>query len=396
MRRRRPQHSKHGRAQRPARRADRGVSARPAARTTAGRGSFADLFASASVPAELFAVARRPTYHGRVVKVSVAGDDVLCLIGDEGGSPADWYAALCEYAQREPASSFVERHLPRGLRAVALRAPGKVLLCVSLLCTATEQKAAARRLLRAARKLGWFPAPVPAPLGRTSAHRLRASVAVGGTLVVGSAGVFTVLWLLHSAAPTAPVAGPQPQLFLSQPSQPHATVVSHSHGKHKRQSANWQPVPSPHSSKAAAWRPSPTPSPSTRSSSATPSRSSSPGPPRNSPSPNPRPSSSSPSSRPPSPRPSPSPSSPSPSWTPSPNPSSSPLTRPTWSPTLQPGGGWSSSSPLTGLTAARCWASPSGCGTPGQAGSAGGGHFRLGLGNDERDYRALPLIYWHF
>src|SRR5215469_6473562 len=150
-----------------------------------------------SVPAELLAVARRPAYNGSVVKVSVSGEDLLCVIGDEGGRPADWYAVLRAYVERAP---WVppQCQLPRGLRAMAIHDHHEVLLCVSVMCTAAEQKAAVRKLVRAARRHDWLPAALPrwlVPLaaawdsarGRVSAHPGRSALAAAGALIATAA-----------------------------------------------------------------------------------------------------------------------------------------------------------------------------------------------------------------
>lgn len=368
MRLRRPQHSKHRRSRARARRADNTVSVLPvSAGASSGPGS------SDPVPAKLLAAARRPAYNARVVKVRVDGDELLCVIGDEGGSAAAWYTAVRQYAELAPTSLLVERHLPRGLWAVALRRSDNLLLCVSLLCTPSEQRAAARKLLRAARSFGWIPTPVPMPLvplarasesaaAALSAHPIRTTLAAAGTVLAGSAGAFAALGILPFSAPSAPTAAPQTQ--LSQP-QPQGNPVSHGGTSPKHRSVSAHPAVTPHSSTSVATRPRPAPSPS--SSAAAPSRSPSPSTSERSPkppaSPSPSPSTS------PSPRPSPTPS-PSPSTSPSSTPSIKPPVKKSWPPQLR--------SPA----ATRCPSRSSGCGAQRPRGYAGS--------DQRRDARDLP------
>lgn len=252
------------------------------------------------MPAELLEAARRFAYKVSVVKVRVAGDDVLCVIGDEGGSPGEWFVALREYAERPPTAQLEERQLPRGLWAVALRQHG-VLICVSVLRTAAEQKAAASRLLRAARRERWVPAAVPALLAPAvagwdsaiawfSARPARAALALVGA-VAAAAVLVTTLGVLPASSHKAPFSVPPPKAGIGQQpqaSRSHGSRASHRRRRHRlvavpvharRPGPGLSPVP-PSASASPSARPSPTPS--RLSASATPSRS-----PSTSPSPSP-------------------------------------------------------------------------------------------------------------
>lgn len=48
----------------------------------------------APVPPTLLAAATDPPREGSPVRLAVEGDDVIAVIGDEGGDPREWWAAI--------------------------------------------------------------------------------------------------------------------------------------------------------------------------------------------------------------------------------------------------------------------------------------------------------------
>lgn len=60
--------------------------------------------ASGTIPPELLAAARSAPHDGQAVKVTIDGCEVIAVIGDEGGSPAEWIAAISADLRRRRAS----------------------------------------------------------------------------------------------------------------------------------------------------------------------------------------------------------------------------------------------------------------------------------------------------
>jgi hypothetical protein len=52
------------------------------------------------VPAPLLAAALEPSRNGSPVRLAVDGEDVIAVIGDEGGNPREWWAAIHQLANR--------------------------------------------------------------------------------------------------------------------------------------------------------------------------------------------------------------------------------------------------------------------------------------------------------
>lgn len=52
------------------------------------------------VPPSLLAAALDPNRMGSPVRLAVGGDDVIAVIGDEGGDPREWWAAIHQLATR--------------------------------------------------------------------------------------------------------------------------------------------------------------------------------------------------------------------------------------------------------------------------------------------------------
>jgi hypothetical protein len=52
------------------------------------------------VPPSLLAAALDPNRKGSPVRLAVGGDDVIAVIGDEGGDPREWWAAIHQLATR--------------------------------------------------------------------------------------------------------------------------------------------------------------------------------------------------------------------------------------------------------------------------------------------------------
>ena len=46
------------------------------------------------VPPTLLAAAAEPAQQGSPVRLAVEGDDVIAVIGDEGGDPREWWSAI--------------------------------------------------------------------------------------------------------------------------------------------------------------------------------------------------------------------------------------------------------------------------------------------------------------
>jgi hypothetical protein len=52
------------------------------------------------VPPSLLAAALDPNRKGSPVRLAVGGQDVIAVIGDEGGDPREWWAAIHQLATR--------------------------------------------------------------------------------------------------------------------------------------------------------------------------------------------------------------------------------------------------------------------------------------------------------
>jgi hypothetical protein len=59
----------------------------------------------AQVPATLLAAAAHGRQEGAPVRLAVGGSDVIAVIGDEGGDPGEWWAAIHELAARRREAS---------------------------------------------------------------------------------------------------------------------------------------------------------------------------------------------------------------------------------------------------------------------------------------------------
>lgn len=57
------------------------------------------------VPASLLAAALEPGRNGSPVRLAVDGEDVIAVIGDEGGNPGEWWAAIHQLATRPGSAS---------------------------------------------------------------------------------------------------------------------------------------------------------------------------------------------------------------------------------------------------------------------------------------------------
>jgi hypothetical protein len=53
-----------------------------------------------AVPPPLLAAAVQPGRNGSPVRLAVDGEDVIAVIGDEGGNPSEWWAAISQLATR--------------------------------------------------------------------------------------------------------------------------------------------------------------------------------------------------------------------------------------------------------------------------------------------------------
>jgi hypothetical protein len=52
------------------------------------------------VPPSLLAAALDPNRKGAPVRLAVGGEDVIAVIGEEGGDPREWWAAIHQLATR--------------------------------------------------------------------------------------------------------------------------------------------------------------------------------------------------------------------------------------------------------------------------------------------------------
>jgi hypothetical protein len=59
-----------------------------------------DTMPVAPVPPSLQAAALDPRHTGAPVRLEVGGSDVIAVIGDEGGDPREWWAAIHRLASR--------------------------------------------------------------------------------------------------------------------------------------------------------------------------------------------------------------------------------------------------------------------------------------------------------
>jgi hypothetical protein len=68
--------------------------------------SMADIAAipAAPVPPALVAAAGRGRQQGSPVRLAVAGQDVIAVIGDEGGDPREWWQAIHRVTGQQDAS----------------------------------------------------------------------------------------------------------------------------------------------------------------------------------------------------------------------------------------------------------------------------------------------------
>jgi len=234
-----------------------------------------------SIPAVLYAASSIRQQAGDVVSVDISGQHVIAVIGDEGGTPAEWWAALHAFAtQTTPGHSpgvvrLRRVALPTGLRGFAIRDAREVVLSVSPVA-AWDERATVRQLSRAARREGWLTSrmaavTVPAAVAFGMARRLwrlhALGTVIGGATLASATAAVVVVGVMPGGAPSPQMAGPVPQ-----PGRTSAPAGHHHRQRRTRHRGpsparfvlpTTEPPPAATAGTAGNGSPAPSPSPAT-------------------------------------------------------------------------------------------------------------------------------------